>query len=163
MSTTIKSIYGKAWTVDGSELEDGEVAIDSRGDAGCRLFKMTDLLDALKAEGLLEGEFVKPVAVEMASDGVLRPVKGEPHSMDSPEYHEWSAGLSVSRAAYWRKENARTAEAAAAERELAERRDHIVSRHAGGLSAFRYSDLDVNGKHIVDTIRNLEDQLAKVS
>lgn len=162
MSTTIKSIYGKTWTIS-TGIEDGQVAIGP--DAGSdRVFDVTDLLDALKAVGLLEGEYVKAVPVEMASDGVLRPVKGEPHAMDTVEYHEWSAGLSVSRAAYWRKENARAAEAEAAERQLTERRNALaqeITPHAGTPPL--YADFDRDIRAFINKVIDLQDQLANAS
>lgn len=161
MSTTIESLYGKQLKVSNYD-SDGQVELKPEGDSG-RSYKVAELLAALKSEGLLEGDFVKPVAVEMASDGVLRPVKSEYHRIETPEYHEWSAGMEVSRAAYWRKEKARLAEAVADERKLTERRDRIVHRHAAGLGANYYGNLDVNGKHIVDTIRELEDKLASAN
>lgn len=46
------------------------------------------------------------------------------------------------------------------EKVLQERRDAVVSQHGMGLGAYRYSELNKNGRHIVDTIIDLQDKLA---
>lgn len=43
---------------------------------------------------------------------------------------------------------------------LTERRDTVVANHGMGLGAYRYSELNSNGRHIVDTIIDLQDKLA---
>lgn len=161
MSTTIKSIYGKHLAVANY---DGQVEFKAEGTPG-RNYDVAELLAALKAEGLLVGEFITNLPTAHWDDQYLAYVADGLHiRSESPELLRRTAAAHLSVAGYIENEHAaavRAKESEAAEaRKLAERRDHIVSRHAGGLSAFRYSDLDVNGKHIVDTIRNLEDQLA---
>jgi hypothetical protein len=171
MSTTIEGISGSRWHIrNGAPTVRAGVAIDSRGDAGNRIFKVADVLNAMKAEGVLDAvEIIAELPrVEESPGGKNVYVRGVSFNVDggggdASDYRQ----RALSQLAVARHLEAKEAEKEleaikrrAAELELSKRRERIVSRHARGLGAHDYDSLDVNGKYIVDTIRELEECVA---
>ena len=162
MSTTINNIFNNKTLTIGNDH--GDVQLTSSVKFGDALFRRGDMLAALKAEGLLEdalptGVKYHPQFLCYEVDGIR--VRSEP----ADEIRQ--RGLAHLAVANYIDEQDRLASqlereaGEKAERELTRRRDIIAYRHAAGLGAHHYNDLDVNGKFIVDSIRELEDRLAE--
>ncbi|MDR6794837.1 hypothetical protein J2X12_002848 [Pseudarthrobacter oxydans] len=154
MSTTINNIFNnKTLTID----RDGDdVELTSSAAFTSALFKRDDLLEALKAEGHLEDAL--PKGVKYRPELLCYEVNGVRVPGDTAEGLRARGLAHLAVAKYIDEQDSLAASAA---KELERRRDHIVFRHAAGLGAYRYSELDVNGKYIVDTIRELEDKVGK--
>ncbi len=164
MSTTIKSLYGKQLKVSNYD-SDGQVELKPEGDSG-RNYRVAELLAALKSEGLLESvDIITELPTVHYDAHYLAYIADGLHVRhESPQLLRRTAAAYLSAAKHIENEEAAATRAKEAEavnaKELAVRRNNIVSRHGAGLGAYVYSDLDVNGRHIVDTIRSLEDKLA---
>ena len=173
MSTTIKSIYGKTWTIS-TGLEDGQVAIGP--DAGSdRVFDVTDLLDALKAESLLEGQAdVDSDLPEVVKDNLDGWVIVDGITMSTKDGADWNRRMGRNHLAL--AEHLEAEEAAASKAKEAEeakahalkcRRDDLTNQliypDAWQVHDRKYATASAFVKRAVDQIIELEDKLANAS
>lgn len=167
MSTIIEGTYGSNWAISKPWAvgdDENEVAINSLDAAGNRIFKVSVLLDAMKAEGVLDAVEIITELPKIGPSGSTGYVSAGSRSYSATE--DWADGrkhraVAMERLAIARYLEAKNSEAARAEETaLRKHRQRIVNSHSNGLGAYDYDSLDTNGKHIVDTIRELEDQLA---
>jgi len=166
MSTTIESVYGSKWTISNSSIDDDgpQVAIDSRSSAGNRVFLVADVLNAMRAEGVLDAvEIITELPeVEESPSAVSAYVGGQAFGIDG----HWADGTAHRKQALRSLALARFCEARfaakvderkAAKAVLAERRDALAAEIGGHR---HYEELFVTLRTAINHIIELEDQLA---
>jgi len=165
--TTIEGIYGAKWQVTKPEYGEqrAEVAIDSRGDAGNRIFMVADVLNAMRDEGVLDAVEIitelpeveeSPSAVSAYVDGFAYGVAGD---WADGRKHREQALRSLALARYCEARNAaKVDERKAAGAVLAERRDALGNQFRGFGEG--YAKCTIPTKAAIDYIIEMEDSLA---
>lgn len=171
MSTIIESIYGSRWEIAKSETT-GEVAIDSRDASGNRVFKVSDLLEALEREGLLEDRKVDAVEIitelpEVTKDNLPGWVIAGGITMSTKDGAEWHRKLGLNHLAVSRYLEAEDIAKAEAAGKLAARRDDLANQLLNP-SSWQSSEATYRGvspalRRAVDIIIEMEDTAAEAA
>jgi hypothetical protein len=176
MSITIKSIFDMEWTIAKPTSEgtgQPEVAIDTMGNKGNRIFKVADVLDAMKAEGVLDAVEIITELPEVKPDNLAGWVIAGGITMSTKDGAEWHRKLGLNHLAVANHlegeralaDLAKKLEASKADA-LKQRRDTLANQlihhdKPGYSTAFwGYDKVTPLVQSAVDHIIALEDQLA---